>query len=345
MTSNAWTRIQAQVSNPSTQSINQIVIRGYSVYPNIGVGGIAFGLYGFQQEDGLTVTSYKDNQTGNILYTNTGYTGIGISYENTLVFADKQNNFTTSQTFTDIYANSSINFNYGGMYSYNFGEITLNDNGSGGNITLQSPYITIGDPDNIYTNQYLVVDTYGLAAYADTTFWKTVLFENGFTAHNVGENDDYYIALNKLNENTWQLKTTDINGIGQNSTLNIDSAHIVLGDISDVWGKGLPTLIDIVSETQDIVLYTGGLISLNSGLVSISGLIDGTTASFNNSLSAKTISASNIVNSINGITGNIALVAGSGINLSQSGNTFTIASSGGGGGVNQAFVIAMATVL
>jgi hypothetical protein len=46
----------------------------------------------------------------------------------------------------------------------------------------------------------------------------------------------------------------------------------------------------------------------------------------------------------NGLTGNVNFVAGTNITITPAGNTLTIASSGGGG-VNAAFVIAMATVL
>jgi hypothetical protein len=51
------------------------------------------------------------------------------------------------------------------------------------------------------------------------------------------------------------------------------------------------------------------------------------------------------VESINGRTGAVNFVAGTNILITPSGNTFTISSSGGGGGVDEAFVIAMATVL
>jgi hypothetical protein len=46
----------------------------------------------------------------------------------------------------------------------------------------------------------------------------------------------------------------------------------------------------------------------------------------------------------NGLTGAINFVAGTNISITPSGNTFTISASGGGG-VDEAFVIAMATVL
>jgi len=51
-----------------------------------------------------------------------------------------------------------------------------------------------------------------------------------------------------------------------------------------------------------------------------------------------------LVTSVNGIPGAVGITAGSNITITQSGNTFTISSSGGGGASN-AFVIAMATAL
>jgi hypothetical protein len=51
-----------------------------------------------------------------------------------------------------------------------------------------------------------------------------------------------------------------------------------------------------------------------------------------------------VVNTLNGLTGTVGLSAGSGITLTSAGNTITISASGGGG-VDEAFVIAMATVL
>jgi hypothetical protein len=47
---------------------------------------------------------------------------------------------------------------------------------------------------------------------------------------------------------------------------------------------------------------------------------------------------------LNGLTGIVGISAGSNITITPSGNTLTISASGGGG-VDQAFVIAMATVL
>ena len=54
------------------------------------------------------------------------------------------------------------------------------------------------------------------------------------------------------------------------------------------------------------------------------------------------ITAPNIVNSLNGFTGNISLTAGANIEIQNSGNTITI---GAAGGVTPAFVVAMSIAL
>jgi len=56
------------------------------------------------------------------------------------------------------------------------------------------------------------------------------------------------------------------------------------------------------------------------------------------------IVSGNVVTQLNGLTGGVTLAAGSNVTLTPVGNTITISASGGGG-VDEAFVIAMATVL
>jgi hypothetical protein len=87
-----------------------------------------------------------------------------------------------------------------------------------------------------------------------------------------------------------------------------------------------------------------------SGGVTLAGTLQGTTANFTGLVSSTVgfsgsgTNLTNIVKTINGLSGGVTLAAGTNITLVPSGNTITIDSSGGGG-VNEAFVIAMATVL
>jgi hypothetical protein len=55
--------------------------------------------------------------------------------------------------------------------------------------------------------------------------------------------------------------------------------------------------------------------------------------------------APNLVNSVNGITGSVNLIAGTGITLSQSGKNLTITNTQTAGSVDKAFVIAMSIAL
>ena len=66
----------------------------------------------------------------------------------------------------------------------------------------------------------------------------------------------------------------------------------------------------------DLVLNSGSNIQVLGGNISLSG----------------NVFAKNIVNAINGVTGNVGLTAGSNITITRTGLTFTIASSGSGGG-------------
>ncbi len=94
--------------------------------------------------------------------------------------------------------------------------------------------------------------------------------------------------------------------------------------------------------------FTAGISA--AGGVTFAGTLQGTTANFTGLVSSTVgfsgsgTNLTNIVKTINGLSGGITLAAGTNITLVPSGNTITISSSGGGG-VDEAFVIAMATVL
>ena len=74
--------------------------------------------------------------------------------------------------------------------------------------------------------------------------------------------------------------------------------------------------------------------SVHTGLGTFNGGITANNLWVTNGATfANNIFAPNIVNSVNGITGAVGITAGSNITITQSGLTFTIASSGGGGGM------------
>jgi len=90
--------------------------------------------------------------------------------------------------------------------------------------------------------------------------------------------------------------------------------------------------------TTDNLWVTNGVTfagtSVHTGLGTFNGGITANNLWVTNGATfANNIFAPNIVNSVNGITGAVGITAGSNITITQSGLTFTIASSGGGGGM------------
>ena len=79
-----------------------------------------------------------------------------------------------------------------------------------------------------------------------------------------------------------------------------------------------------------------GLLRASAGICASGGTFNGTITFVNGATFSGTISAPNIVNSVNGLTGTIGLSAGSNITITTSGNTLIFAStaSGGGGAVS-----------
>ena len=111
---------------------------------------------------------------------------------------------------------------------------------------------------------------------------------------------------------------------------------ITIGDFDGTYG-GNNTYIS-VDDTSSLIAMYAATVTLNSTLevgfdarvlggLSANSLFVSTGATF-----AGNISAKNIVNSVNGLTGAITLTSGSNITLTPSGNTITIASTASGGG-------------
>jgi hypothetical protein len=96
--------------------------------------------------------------------------------------------------------------------------------------------------------------------------------------------------------------------IPSGSTLTVNGNFVANGNVN---------LGDAITDA----ITVSGLLAANGGLSAA-----GATFSAN-------ISAPNIVNSVNGLTGGITLSAGSNITITQSGNTLTIASTASGSGV------------
>jgi hypothetical protein len=113
-------------------------------------------------------------------------------------------------------------------------------------------------------------------------------------------------------------------------------------------------VIDDIGNITGVGATFSGLIRANAGIsaaggVTFAGTLQGTTANFTGLVSSTVgfsgsgTNLNNIVKTINGLSGGVTFAAGTNITLTPVGNTITIDSSGGG--VNEAFVIAMATVL
>ena len=127
------------------------------------------------------------------------------------------------------------------------------------------------------------------------------------------------------------------NSVNLDITNNADGFSIAGGSTSRTLGV----------SGADITLVGSGTATLTFPTTSttIAGLGITQTFSTLQTFSAG-ISAPNVVNSINGITGPVGIAAGTNVTISQSGNTLTISASvPGGAGASEAFAIAMAIAL
>lgn len=107
-------------------------------------------------------------------------------------------------------------------------------------------------------------------------------------------------------------ETLSVSAMGGNGTLELFGSSVTLGDD----GNNNSTNI-ITDDSTQTITYTAP---------SVGHIFYGPITSTNN------ITAPNIVNSVNGLTGGVTLAAGTNITLTPVGNTITIDSTGGGGG-------------
>ena len=103
--------------------------------------------------------------------------------------------------------------------------------------------------------------------------------------------------------------------------------EIVIG--TDALGLGSNTAV--IGATSQTAATIYGLLNTPGGISVAGGTFSGTQTFVNGATFQGNINAPNIVNRINGLTGDVNFVAGTNITITPAGNTLTIESSGGGG--------------
>lgn len=117
---------------------------------------------------------------------------------------------------------------------------------------------------------------------------------------------------------------TNATAIGANSRAD-QSNTLILGSVAGVNGATNSVNVGIGTSAPASRLTVAGLIETTTGGVKFP---DGTTQT-----TAAAALPTNLVNSVNSITGNVTLAAGSNVTITPSGNTLTIASTSSGGGL------------
>ena len=108
------------------------------------------------------------------------------------------------------------------------------------------------------------------------------------------------------------------------------------GDTTVLAGLASTQTFTGTNTFNSLSIFNSGISA--SGGVTLAGTLKGTTANFTGLVSSTVgfsgsgTNLTNIVKTINGLSGGVTLAAGTNITLVPSGNTITIASSGGGGG-------------
>jgi hypothetical protein len=156
----------------------------------------------------------------------------------------------------------------------------------------------------------------------------------GFTHHT----DDNYGAFYK-SQNAFVIKTIDygdpVSGI--EIGINNSTGQIAFTDYKSNFGVGLSEVLSYYRPDDELYLntsyvysgrFTGTTYTANSTINANTGTINFSATNgiiFNND-----ISAPNIVNLINGLTGTVELLAGSNVTITPAGNTLTISATSGG---------------
>ena len=157
-----------------------------------------------------------------------------------------------------------------------------------------------------------------------------------------GDDIDIFLSLLKQNDT---LIIQDANDSNNYQTWRITSAPtVILNDYVTIPVTGITsagTGTSGFSNNHSVLFIVFSSPSATAYVESFNGLTGAVTGV--STLNGQT-GAVQGVSSVNGATGGVSLVGGSGISLSQSGNTLTISATSSGG-VSEAFVIAMAIAL
>ena len=213
---------------------------------------------------------------------------------------------------------------------------------------------------------------YGL--YVDTTSWgfgprlgtirssdgvlnnASILWDAGlYLANNVtfsfGSNGQNGLVLSDTGNDTVQLYTNVTTGTNSGAFAIVDNAGVNTANRAPgtthtnpnlyIYRAGSARATDFIRFEHNGTngrIVSGGTSGISiepgSGVLGISGGISASGATFSGTINLNGQTFTNIVSSINGLTGTIGLSAGSNITITSSGNTLTISSSGGGGAVS-----------
>jgi hypothetical protein len=219
---------------------------------------------------------------------------------------------------------ASLNINASGLYNVGVGSSTLVNNTSGSRNTA----IGVNSVSSIDTgNDNVGIGYYSLGAIGSGRSQNTA----------IGSQAGYY----RGSAESLLLGATGGIYIGYQSraSANTQTNEIVIG----TQAVGLGSNTAVIGATAQTAATIYGLLNLPGGISAAGGTFssltrftaglsasNGMTLTGTMSLNGQTFT--NVVSSINGLTGNINLAAGSNITITPSGLTLTIASTGGGGG-------------
>ena len=195
---------------------------------------------------------------------------------------------------------SSLALNTTGTDNVGVGTITLGYNSTGSrNVAIGRSSLSLNGDDNV-----------GIGAYSLSNISSAVV--RSFNTAIGSDAGRYRTGGSNLQGATGGIYI----GYGAKASANAQTNEIVIGTLAEALGSN--TAVIGASTQTAATIY--GVLRLPGGLSAAGATFSGN------------ISAPNIVNKINGLTGGVTFAAGTNITLTPVGNTITIASSGGGGG-------------